>query len=76
MKRIICQVLAKPGKIVSFSGLNKCMFFRKTIEQLNGKRLMKQVANEIDNLQLGEIHRFTIAGNSCQVNPTSPFTRS
>ena len=40
---------------------------QKTIEQHNGKRLMEQVANEMDNLQLGEIRRFTVAGNNCQV---------
>ena len=50
MRRIIFEVLSSPGKVVSFSKLNKRGLFKKkkTIEQHNGKRLMEQVANEMD----------------------------
>ena len=73
MRRILCQVLSNPGKVVSFSELNKRGFFKKTIEQFNGKKLMEHVANEMANLQLGDIRRFTVAGNSCQVNTYLPL---
>ena len=75
MRRIISQVLSNPDKVVSFSELEKCGFFKKLIKhaQFNGKRLMEQVANEMDNLQLGEIRRFTVARNSCQVKSHLPL---
>ena len=75
MKKIFHQILSSPGEIVSFSELNKRGLFKKTIEQLHGKRLMEHVADEMDELQLGQVHRFTVAGNSCQVK-FSPLFRS
>lgn len=74
MRRILCQVLSNPGKVVSFSELNKRGFFKKPIEQFNGKKVMEHVANEMANLQLlGDIQRLTVAENSCQVNTYLPL---
>ena len=73
MRKILYQVLSSPGQVVSFSELNKRGVFKKPIEQMHGKRLMEHVADEMDNLQLGEVHRFTVAGNSCQVKSMTYF---
>ena len=73
MKKIFHQILSSPGEIVSFSELNKRGLFKKTIEQLHGKRLMEHVADEMDELQLGQVHRFTVVGNSCQVKYSPLF---
>ena len=73
MTKILHQVLSSPGEIVSFSELNKRGVFKKTIEQMNGKRLMEHVGDEMDKLQLGQVHRFTVAGNSCQVKSSPLF---
>lgn len=70
---MLYQILSSPGEIVSFSELNKRGVFKKTIEQLHGKKLMEHVVDEMEKLKLGEVHRFTVAGNSCQVNSNHQF---
>lgn len=68
LKRVMTNVLSTPGQIVSFTELNKRGLFKRNIEELTGKRLMEKVADEIDNLQIGKIERFTVAGNRHQVS--------
>ena len=68
MFKVFCGVISTPGPIVSFSILTMKSFFRRhKVNGLTGKRLMQSTAEEIAELQLGEIHHFTFAGNKSKI---------
>ncbi|KAJ7386733.1 hypothetical protein OS493_006746 [Desmophyllum pertusum] len=61
-------VISSPGPIVSFSRLNsKGVFRRHATDDISGKHLMQQVADQLPELELGNVEQFTIPGNKSQV---------
>ena len=67
-------VISSPGPIVSFSRLNsKGVFRRHATDDISGKHLMQQVADQLPELELGNVEQFTIPGNKSQVRFTSYY---
>ena len=67
LNKLYKNIVLQPGKVVSFSILNRKAYFKKTIGGLSGKVLMEKTIQLCRDSTLGSIETYQVPGNKSKV---------